>query len=243
MQGVWWYLVGDSPQGPVSLETIEAMLHEGVMTQQSLIWKEGLSDWIAVAELSVLRQTHAVPAEAALLAQLAPAGAWRRFLARMVDIWFISIPIAMLVFGLMQTMPAFSLWYQRPASQILLTLGLFPLVLLVEAGIFAWLGTTPGKALLGVVVLTLDGQYPTAAQYLRRQLGVYWYGMAMGLPLLSLVVMAGHGLDLQRGEPASYDEKRFTVRARGWSRARVMVLAGITGTMAALGLARAYLGQ
>jgi len=249
MQGAWWYLVGDSPRGPVTMEVLECMLHHGEMTQQSLVWKDGLSAWIPVAELATLRETGAlqgVPAPAivpapTLLAELPRAGAWRRFLARMLDLWIISVPTALLG-GLLLTLtiPGFALWMERPSSEILMSLCLLPLVLLVEAGIFAAFGTTPGKALLGVVVVTLDGQRPSAVQYLRRQLGVFCFGFAFGLPLLSQIVMAAHGLSLQLGEPTPYDANRFMVRARPWSRGRVLVLAFIGCALLGLGLANAH---
>lgn len=247
MQGPWWYLVGDSPRGPVSLAVLETMLNHGVMTQQSLVWKEGLSDWISVAELCALRKNASVQSEPAPLskpawqADLVPAGAWRRFVARMVDIWIISLPLALLGWWLAALMPGFALWLQRPASPHLMALGLLPLVLLLEAGVFACFGTTPGKALLGVVIRTLDGQPLTAAQYLWRQLGVFWYGFAMGLPIISLIAVVSHGLSLQQGEPTPYDANRYLVRARPLGRTQVLVLAGIACTLTGVGLAKLYL--
>ena len=251
MQGAWWYLVGDSPRGPVTVEVLECMLHHGEMTQQSLVWKDGLSAWIPVAELAALREAGASqrPPAPALgptptpLTELPRAGAWRRFLARMLDIWSISVSVALVgMVLLMQTVPGFALWLERPSSQILLSLCLLPLALLLEAGLFALFGTTPGKALLGVVVVTLDGQRPSARQYLRRQLGVFCFGLGFGLPILCQIVMVAHGLSLQLGEPTPYDNERFTVRARPLSRSRVLVLSLIGGTLAALGVAKAGLG-
>lgn len=250
MQGPWWYLVGDSPRGPVSLAVLETMLNHGFMTQQSLVWKEGLSDWITVAELCVLRQNARLQSEPeplsrpAPLSGLAPAGAWRRFVARMLDIGIISVPLLLLAWPLLNALvPGFAPWWQRPASPYLLSLALFPLVLLLESGVFAYFGTTPGKALLGVMVLTLDGQPLSAAQYLRRQLGVFWYGFAMGLPVISLIAIVSHGLSLQQGEPTPYDANRFTVRGRRLSRTQVLVLAGIGLAMAGIGCAMAGIGS
>lgn len=234
MQAAWWYLVGDDPHGPVSMEMLEAMLHQGEMTQQSLVWKEGLSSWISMAELWTLRQNHGRQPRPAPLLDLPLAGAWRRFLARMVDICIIAAPLLMLA----RLLPGFTPWLQRPGSTHLLGLALLPLALLVEAGLFACLGTTPGKALLKVVVSTMDGQGLDGAQYLRRQLRVYGYGFALGLPFASLIAMLAQGLALQAGEPASYDACRFTVRAQRLGRTRLLLLAGLgcaLGSAALLG--------
>lgn len=223
MQGVWWYLVGDSPQGPVSIELLEAMLLEGEMTQHSLVWKEGLADWIQVAELADLSAVRAMsaagawpacasPAGAAARAAPGLAGAWRRFLARMLDLLLFYLPAKFLLavtLGL--------LWPEvihSPYAMPMLTFGFLALVLLIEAGVFACFGNSPGKALLGITVTTLDGKHPTAAQYLRRQLGVFHYGFAMGLPVISLMAMAAQGLNLRNGEPTAYDAGKFAVRVR-----------------------------
>src|SRR5690606_37959606 len=124
------------------------------------------------------------------------------------------------------------------SSDFLLGFGFLPFALLAEAGIFACFGTTPGKALLGVVVMTLGGQRLTARQYLLRQLGVFCFGFAMGLPLLSLIAMAAQGLNLQHGEPTPYDEDRYMVRARRLSGAQMLVLTGLGCAAVGLGFAR-----
>ncbi|MFC7205980.1 RDD family protein [Comamonas endophytica] len=243
-QDAWWLWLGGSPQGPVSAQALEALLHQGKMAQHSLVWKKGLSDWISLAQLADLRKSGALQLEPGLPFDLALAGAWRRFLARMLDLCAISAPIALLGWLLLQQIPGFALWLQRPSAPFQLTLALLPLALLVEAGIFTRFGSTPGKALLGVMVLTPDGQRPTGAQYLRRQWGVFYYGLAMGLPLLSLIAMAAQGLSLQLGEPTPYDLNRFTVRARRLcqTEVRMLVLACIGCTMIGVSYAMAYLG-
>lgn len=229
MQGAWWYLVGDSPQGPVSLLLLEAMLQEGTITHESLIWKEGLSDWIYVSELS----THKLPFEQPQLpapgqpADLQPASAWRRFFARLLDLWIISLLATALVAHLLPRLwPEFTVWIQQPFAMSLSVLVLFPLLLLSEAALFAAFGNTPGKALLRITVGTLDGQHLTGAQYLRRQLGVFWYGFAMGLPGIYLIAMASQGLRLRNGDPTAYDTHKFGVRAcpLGWTRVLCLVM-------------------
>lgn len=212
MHGAWWYLVGDSPQGPVALERIEAMLHAEEMTSHSLVWQEGLADWICVSELGSLADRQATPAAIARLTRPPLAGAWRRFMARMLDLWLIALPTAILVAAaLARFRPQLM---GQPYAMYLLALASFALVLLIEAGVYGCCGNTAGKALFGITVTTLDGKHPTAAQYLRRQVGVFWYGFAMGLPLISLLAMAAQGLNLRNGQPAAYDAGRFVVQAR-----------------------------
>jgi formylglycine-generating enzyme required for sulfatase activity len=96
------------------------------------------------------------------------------------------------------------------------------LVLLIEGIIFAMFGTTIGKALLGVAVITVDGQRPTAGQYLSRQVGVYWYGLGMGVPLITLFTAASQYRRLKSGHQAGYDEGLFNVKARKLGVVRVL---------------------
>ncbi|MNW03098.1 RDD family protein [compost metagenome] len=87
-------------------------------------------------------------------------------------------------------------------------------MLLIEVGVYGCCGNTAGKALLGITVTTLEGTPLTAAQYLRRQLGVFCYGFALGLPVISLMAMANQGLCLRNGQTTAYDAGRFLVRVR-----------------------------
>lgn len=212
MQRAWWYLVGDSPQGPVAIELIEAMLYAGEMTPHSLVWQEGLADWIRIAELGDLAGMQAAPARLARHTQRPLAVAWRRCLARMLDFGLIAMPTSVLMAAALA-----HFWPQaiaQSALMYLLAMGFFPLVLLIEAGVFGCFGNTPGKALFGITVTSLDGKRLTAAQYLRRQLGVFCWGFALGLPGLSTIAMVAQGLNLKNGKPAAYDAGKFVVRAR-----------------------------
>lgn len=212
MQDVWWYLVGDSPQGPVSSERLEAMLHADEMTPQSLVWKEGLTEWICISQLPGLLSVPAAAARRDPWAGLPLAGAWRRCVARILDLWLVAMPTWMLMAAALA-----HFWPEimaRSYAMCALALVQLPLVLLAEAGIYGCLGNTPGKALLRIMVTNCDGSCPSAAQYLRRQAGVYWYGLGMGLPIIGLIAMAAQGLNLRNGDPTAYDAGRFLVRVR-----------------------------
>lgn len=237
MQGVWWYLVGDSPQGPVSRELLEAMLHEGMLTQESLVWKEGLANWICMSELPVAHLHVQVPAMPPDQAGPGVAGAWRRFFARMLDLWILSLlAMAPALLLLSPLWPGFNGWLGQPFAPNLAALLMFPLLLLAESAIFARFGNTPGKALCGITLATLDGQRLTGLQYLRRQLGVFWYGFAMGLPGIYLIAMASQGLSLRNGDPAAYDAGKYEVLARRLDWRRKLWFAGMACALIGLSL-------
>jgi len=221
MQEEWWYSSGDARKGPVSLDTLRQLLLECKVAESTLVWREGLANWAPLSELPELQQVvRAVPPDLPKptarehLIALPLAGPWRRFFARLVDLWVIALPTSFAAaFALSRFSPAFSLWIQRPGSEYAFGWLLLPLVLLVEVGIVALFGTTFGKALLGVAVTTVGAQRPTAAQYLQRQLGVYWFGLGTGFPLVSLFTMARQHGRLKAGRHARYDEGKFYVKA------------------------------
>lgn len=221
MQGEWWYASGNTRKGPVSLEELQQLLLEHKVSEDTLVWKDGRENWAPLSEIPDLSPiVKAVPPELPKpstrehLIALPLAGPWRRFFARLVDLWVIALPASFAAaLTLSKFSPAFGLWIQRPGSEYAFGYLLLPIVLLVEVGIVALFGTTFGKALLGVTVTTVGAQRPTAAQYLQRQLGVYWYGLGTGFPLVSLFTMARQHGRLKAGRQAGYDEGKFNVKA------------------------------
>ncbi|WP_312283932.1 GYF domain-containing protein [Candidatus Igneacidithiobacillus taiwanensis] len=228
MQGEWWYASGDTRKGPVSLETLHQLLLERKISEETLVWKAGRDSWAPISEIPDLHEVvKTVPPELPKptarehLIALPLAGPWRRFFARFVDLWVIAFPTALVAgFALSWFSLAFGLWIQRPGSEYVFGWLLLPLVLLIEAGMVALFGTTLGKALLGVTVTTVGAQRPTAGQYLQRQLGVYWYGLGTGFPIVSLFTMARQYGRLKAGRQAGYDEGKFHVKARKLSALR-----------------------
>lgn len=226
----WWYSTGDKRKGPVTLSTIRQLLFEKKITQDTLVWKEGQSDWMPLSKLQELEQVvRAIPPELPkpsaqeYLISLPLAGPWRRFFARLIDLWVIALSTSYVVaFALSRYSPAFGLWIQRPGSEYTFGWLLLPLVLLFEVGIVAIFGTTLGKALLGVTVTSVDAKRLTVAQYLQRQLGVYWFGLGTGFPLISLFTMALQHGRIKSGRHARYDEGKFNVRASKLSAARAL---------------------
>ncbi len=239
MQGDWWYSVNEARKGPVSIDALRTMMLEGKVSASTLVWKEGFPAWAPLSEIAELESVvRAVPPELPRLTgrdqiiALPLAGPWRRFFARFIDLSALSLPTAFMVtFALSRVSTTFNLWIQQPGSEFALGWLLMPLVLMLEAAVFAILGTTPGKALMGVKVTTADAQHPTAAQYLRRQVGVYWYGLGTGFPLISLFTMARQRSRLKAGGHTRYDEGRFNVKAP-----KLGFLRGIAATTIVVGL-------
>lgn len=215
----WWYASGDARKGPVSFDKLRQLLLESKASESTLVWKEGLEKWYPLSEIQELIQ--AVPSDlpkAAIrvhLIALPLAAPWRRYFARLIDLWAYTLPAAFVsALALSAIFPDFGLWLQRPGSAYTFGWLIFPLVLLIEVGIVSIFGTTLGKALLGLTVTTIGAQRPTTAQYLQRQIGVYWHGLGTGFPFVSLFMMSRQHSRLKAGQQATYDEGKFNVKAK-----------------------------
>ena len=149
------------------------------------------------------------------------ASPWRRWFARLFDLWC-GIMVVGFTGGLVlgQVAPAVLGWLDTPGSGKLVGLLCLPFALLLDAGVMAAFGNTPGKALLGLRLRQTDGQPLTLRQLCWRNLGVWSAGLGLGLPLINLLTMARQHRRLKGGEQASYDEEGFRVWARpiGWGR-------------------------
>lgn len=235
MQDGWWYAIEDTRKGPVSLEHLRELLIERKVSEGTLVWREGLDNWGPLSEVPELNNIiKSIPpdlpklSEVEKLTSLPPAGPWRRFFARSVDMWVIVVPMSIAAVYVGSTASAqFSSWIQQPVSQVLFGWLLTPLILLIEALIYALFGTTPGKTLLGVVIGTTNRQPLSAKQYLQRLIGVYWYGYATGIPIISLFTLARQRSHLKSGRQATYDEGKYQAKAHKLSVARALLASAI----------------
>ncbi len=48
----WWYAEGGSSKGPVALPTLLGMVSEGVLSGDTLVWREGLEGWEPVSRFA-----------------------------------------------------------------------------------------------------------------------------------------------------------------------------------------------
>ncbi|BDT59754.1 hypothetical protein MasN3_32480 [Massilia varians] len=144
------------------------------------------------------------------------AGPCARWFARSFDVWWQTALVA-LVLGsaLGQLSPAFLRWLETPFGWKLFGLACIPGGLVLDAALQARFGNTPGKALLGLRLITTDGHVPGFGELLRRNLKIWRDGLALGLPFISLATMARQGLRLRKGMQASYDKDEFLVSAGG----------------------------
>lgn len=182
----------------------------------ALIW--GIA-WIIRGYLQQRRRTAPTsqPLQSDDPLALPLATRWPRFFARIFDVWWETLLVAVcLGWVLNRYSPSFVEWSNRPGSDALFGMMCLPLALILDSLIYGLCGNTPGKAFLGLKVMSFRGNRLGLSDYLNRNMALWPSGLGLGFPIVNLITMAWQSRRLGNGQPASYDEKRrSSVRARG----------------------------
>lgn len=146
------------------------------------------------------------------LFQIAP---WRRYFARLFDITLLGFITWMLIgytWYSLAPLQADSLFSNlNPIVDIILTTLLGCLVSGIVLGGF---GTTLGKAIFGIRIRTIRGQRLSISDAIARDMSVYFRGLGLGIPIVSLVTMISAYSKLKKNQQMSWDEGLFTVYYR-----------------------------
>ncbi len=96
-------------------------------------------------------------------------------------------------------------------------------------------GTTPGKWLFRTRVVTTDGRRLTYEDALMRSFRVWWRGMGVGAPIISLITLIAAHEKLTRNGVTSWDrEGNFTVVHKRLGPGRVVAIAFVCIAICAL---------
>lgn len=87
---------------------------------------------------------------------------------------------------------------------------LLPFSLAIDAAVLATFGNTPGRALAGIRVQTIRHEPLDVRTALNRNARIYLFGMAIGLPLISLITYANNFSKLRKNEQTSWDKQLYT---------------------------------
>lgn len=195
---IWYYADRQrQKQGPVSAEAIAALFAQGAVDASTLVWRDGLADWQALAQHAAalgidnneLHRADArstdpspppMPSSQDRAASTSPvyAGFWRRFAALIIDRLLISavlIVIGVVVaVAMMAVAPAHAESDSAGANAGFIFEGILWFGYLLIAPFYFALQessvhqATLGKRALGIKVTTLDGRRLTVAHALGR---------------------------------------------------------------------------
>lgn len=91
----WYYAIGGQQQGPVAEDTLFQMFATGQLTPETLVWTQGMQDWVKASAVEGLVPLTPLTAMDPLAAQASfnqggfllrsYAGFWKRFAAAIID--------------------------------------------------------------------------------------------------------------------------------------------------------------
>jgi uncharacterized RDD family membrane protein YckC len=154
------------------------------------------------------------PGNAAAEPQRASASVWRRFFARTLDILW-EAPLVGAIVGYLGSVNTDLGDLIATSNPSVLGVLVAPIVMLFDAAVVAMFFNSPGKALLGLKVVSAEAESLSPAEYLERNMRLWVSGMAFGLPLLSLFAAAYQGERAWRDGYTTYDRARGTLVLAG----------------------------
>ena len=120
-----------------------------------------------------------------------------RFLARCIDL---------IVFALMLGyVGAYQLFPHTVVGRLTYVFAATLVWAFVEANLLSSLGTTPGKWLLGIRVITYQGNRLSLLEAFRRSIGLWWHGLGAGIVPVMLVTMIICCFRMMKHRPMTWD--------------------------------------
>ena len=229
---ILWFSVEDGQQaGPWSVVQLRERVDSGVITNDTLLWNERMTDWLPLGLLISSANSPfaggSVPQDPGLIATdrtgsgEPPAVAPRATQASLSDRdshsarstsprpwhrWFarlIDLWCTAILLGVVLGATGHAALAE---NQIGFTMMSALLLVGLESLLLASIGNTLGKALLNIRVTEHDGRGLTALRALRRALNVWLSGEALGFPIANLITMSRQHQELKRNGITTYDD-------------------------------------
>ena len=136
---------------------------------------------------------------------------WTRYFARLLDIYLFMLIVFLFLWVTFPQL-AQSLSSKNCFAQWMIFLLLWVFVETMMLWIF---GTTPGKKLLSIHIKKSDNSKINFTDALRRSIGVWGSGMAIGLPIINLATLCASYHALSRNGIASWDKRNNLTVTQG----------------------------
>lgn len=227
---IWYYTIGQERRGPVTEDEIRSLIQSGKIVSQAYVWRNGMTNWHVAGEHPDFADFFVTPPPlpspstpvnfpppAFQPVTTAPgvvltSRPWPRFWARLFDN-LLLVPLLGFGIGLWSAVYAPDIYVKLVGmNELLFSLMIMPLVALLLGVSMTLLGSTPGKAIVGVQVPVPPGERRFWF-YITREFKVWIAGLGMGIPFVALFTQIAQYRRLASGRPASYDEGNPTVVA------------------------------
>lgn len=150
--------------------------------------------------------------------------AWPRFWARLLDIQLYSIPIAFLLAAIFPQILTSDSLSGRSGDLVIGFISL-PFVMMIDAVILSLTGTSPGKALAALTLVSEEGDGVAISTAIARNLQVYLKGLVLGIPILFLFGYINGYNSIQKNGITEWDAETGTrIVSRDQSGARTWLV-------------------
>ena len=168
-------------------------------------------------------------------AQMQP---WARFWARWIDVMiFAFCTTILLVIMIVVLGESFPMEIFEPNDVLLGMLVLIAYTLFEPVLLSSW-GTTPGKALFKITLRRVDGEKLSYQESFFRSLRVWFFGLGVGYPLISLITMLVAYQRLKKRKITSWDEHgKFVVKHGRLGTGRLIAVILVIAVTLGLGIA------
>lgn len=210
---MWFYVKHNTKQGAVSTEQLQSLYSSNEIDANTLVWREGQAEWLPISQIEELTMPSVSlppPIPTVLVSPYQPAGRWKRFFARMLDVLLAtliaSVAYVMALVLMLHWLPESAYLFDSPVfvvgSTALIVVGLF----IFDALIYGIFGNTLGKALLKVRVLDdASKQRLDFKLYLKRNFQVLLKGFYLNIPLLNIMAFIVQYVKVGKQGKTDYD--------------------------------------
>ena len=170
----WYYASAGQQAGPVSEAELEQLVRNGVVREDTLVWRTGMAGWqpYATARGMSIAVEPNLPPPAPAAPSMRYGGFWIRWVARLIDgiivgavFFIIAVPLGLTMGGIGATLGP-NPTPEQVATTLPLMFGSLALFILLGTGIklayevyfLSTRAATPGKMLLGLKVVRADGR-------------------------------------------------------------------------------------
>ncbi|MDM5272301.1 RDD family protein [Sulfurovum sp. zt1-1] len=118
--------------------------------------------------------------------------AWLRYFARVIDITIGTMIVGVvigIIIGIFFVIFGVDIQILSEIPEYISMLFVMIIYFLIEANVISSFGTTPGKKLLGISVHHNNGDYLDYMTSLKRTFTLWFKGLALSLPLISLITL------------------------------------------------------
>lgn len=231
MTATWYFALDGEQHGPLPEEDLRRRFLGGELPSETLVWSEGMAGWAPASRVAELTRPAPPPppprpAVAGGAPVLAAAGVgsrgaasrpamlahrpWARLGARIMDVLLFQSLLALALPSSWLPSAEETLAFQL--ATVAFAVASLLLWAFVEAFFLSRWGMTPGKWAYRVRVVHPEGRFLSYGEALRRALGVYIQGLALGLPGVQLIAMALAMKELTETGAAPWDRGRFTIQ-------------------------------